>query len=78
VLSADMDGLSFRFQWKGKEIVFRYAIGGETVRGVTVNGQSVQTAEHANRYRHGGVRVGRETIDGLLIDGLNEVVIQMS
>lgn len=78
VLPADMDGLRFRFQWNGKAIVFRYAIGGGTVSRVTVNGQFVQTNEHANRYRHGGLRFERETMEKLLVDGLNEVVIQMS
>ncbi|MDQ6420196.1 cellobiose phosphorylase [Paenibacillus sp. LHD-117] len=78
VLPADMDGLTFRYQWMGKDILFRYVIGGGTVRGVTVNGRAVDTAEHANRYRHGGVRIGREAIEGLLEDGLNEVVIQLA
>ena len=57
-----MDGLRFRFRWNGKLIAFRYDIGGETVTAVTVNGKPVHAAEHANRYRHGGVRIGREAV----------------
>ncbi|UVI30679.1 GH36-type glycosyl hydrolase domain-containing protein [Paenibacillus spongiae] len=77
VLPADMDGLCFRFQWMGRDIQFRYAIGGDIVRSVTVNGESVQTAVNGNRYRHGGVRIEGGTLAELLKDGLNEVVIGM-
>ncbi|MCQ6557309.1 GH36-type glycosyl hydrolase domain-containing protein [Paenibacillus mendelii] len=77
VLTAEMDGLSFRFQWMGRDILFRYEISGDTVRKVTVNGESVQTAVNRNRYRHGGVRIGTEALVGLLKEGLNEIVIGM-
>ncbi|NBD27406.1 GH36-type glycosyl hydrolase domain-containing protein [Paenibacillus glycinis] len=78
VLPADMDGLRFRFRWNGRPIAFRYDIGGETVTAVTVNGKPVHAAERANRYRHGGVRIGREALEALLVDGMNEVVIRLS
>ncbi|RXZ83636.1 cellobiose phosphorylase [Paenibacillaceae bacterium] len=77
VLTADMDGVSFRFQWMGRNILFRYMINGETVRTVTVNGSHVSTAVNGNRYRHGGVRIGSEAIEELLTDDLNEIVIRM-
>ncbi|MFC4808842.1 GH36-type glycosyl hydrolase domain-containing protein [Paenibacillus sp. GCM10023250] len=77
VLPAELDGLRFRFEWNGKPIDFVYRIGGEVVRGVTVNGQAVPVSEQANRYRHGGVRIAREALGGLLGEAPNEIEIQM-
>ncbi|MCC3374284.1 GH36-type glycosyl hydrolase domain-containing protein [Cohnella sp. REN36] len=79
VLPADLDGLRFRLRWMGKDIVFRYSVGGASVRGVAVNGTPVETAEQPNRYRRGGARIGRETLEALLVaNGTNEIAITMA
>lgn len=78
VLPADMSGLRFAFRWLGRDVTFRYEIAGETVRGVKVNGTAVPTNEMANRYRAGGVRIARETLEKLLGSESNEIVIEMA
>ncbi|MBD2872463.1 GH36-type glycosyl hydrolase domain-containing protein [Paenibacillus arenilitoris] len=79
VLPADLDGLCFRFGWMGKAILIRYAVGGESVCSVTVNGVPVETAEQPNRYRRGGVRIAREKLEALLAaNRTNEIAIVMA
>lgn len=79
VLPAELDGLRFRFRWMGKDMVFHYSVGGESVRGVAVNGTPVETSEQPNRYRRGGTRMKRETLEALLVaNGTNEIAITMA
>lgn len=79
VLPASLDGLRFRFRWMGKEIVFRYSMSGGSVSSVLVNGTPVRIAEQTNRYRRGGARIGRETLEALLVaNGTNEIAIIMA
>ncbi|MBO2944086.1 cellobiose phosphorylase [Paenibacillus sp. F411] len=78
VLPAGMDGMQFCFRWNGKKIVFRYNVSGESVRCVTVNGEQVLTVQQPNRYRHGGVRIPKDHLEALLVDGVNQIVIEMA
>jgi cellobiose phosphorylase len=75
VLPADMDGLTFRYQWAGKDILFRYTIGGAALKEVTVNGKPVTFGKLGNRYRDGGARIARGELEKLLEGGLNEIRI---
>jgi len=79
VLPAELDGLRFRFRWLGKSVVFRYSVGGESIRRVSVNGEPVETVEQPNRYRSGGVRIAKETLEALLAaNDTNEIAIMMA
>ncbi|OUS70403.1 cellobiose phosphorylase [Paenibacillus sp. MY03] len=78
VMPEELDGLRFAFRWAGHDVTFRYEIAGGTVRGVTVNGAAVDTVKATNRYRPGGARIARETLEGMFAEGSNEVVITMA
>ncbi|MBB6691377.1 cellobiose phosphorylase [Cohnella xylanilytica] len=79
VLPAELDGVRFRFRWMDKEIVFRYSVGGKSVRRVAVKGEPVETIEQPNRYRGGGVRIGKKTLEALLVaSDANEIEITMA
>lgn len=79
VLPADLDGLRFRFRWKDKDVVFHYSIAGKSASSVTINGTPVEAIEQPNRYRQGGLRIGQEALQALLIaNGTNEITITMA
>lgn len=77
VLPKELNGLTFRYRWSGKEVLFRYTIGGASVKEITINGRSVPFSKLENRYREGGARVSRGDVDTCFGDGLNEVDIVM-
>ncbi|GIP16020.1 hypothetical protein J40TS1_16620 [Paenibacillus montaniterrae] len=79
VLPADLDGLRFRFRWRDKDVVFHYSIAGKSASSVTINGTPVEAIEQPNRYRQGGLRIGKEALEALLIaNETNEIMITMA
>lgn len=77
VLPEEMDGLTFRYQWAGKDVLFRYSVGGAAVKEVRINGRSLPFSSLGNRYRDGGARIARGDIETCFALGLNEVDIVM-
>lgn len=78
VLPADLDGLQFEFAWDGLPLTFVYRIAnaGQIMK-ITVNGEEVALQRAANRYRPGGVRIGRERLLASLNSASNRIEIHM-
>lgn len=77
VLPESFDGVAFRFQWRGRDIRYRYAVGNGGALRVTVNGRPVEGEAIRNRYRQGGVRIKRMELEKLLRDGTNDIAIDL-
>ncbi|GGA41172.1 GH36-type glycosyl hydrolase domain-containing protein [Paenibacillus physcomitrellae] len=60
VLPAELDGVSFDFEYGGTPVTFVYRIREGVVSRVTVNGQEIAGERISNPYRTGGLRVKAE------------------
>jgi len=78
VLPAELDGLQFEFNWDGLPLAFVYRIGdAKQVTKITVNGKDLAPPATPNRYRPGGMRIGREALAASLNSVSNRIEIHM-
>jgi len=66
VLPAELDGLLFEFRLMDRPVTFRYRLGGETVERISVNGREADGVRMPNRYRDGGLRIGKAFLEEAL------------
>jgi len=76
VLPERLDGLNFDFMYQGRPVTFVYHLGQNESK-VVVNGESVQTETHKNRYRQGGVLINRQELEQLLNSTSNKIDVFM-
>ena len=74
VLPASLDGLECSFVVYGKPVTFRYHLSGQQ-GALTVNGKEVAFESLQNRYRQGGVKIGKDTLEEVLTDGQNLIEV---
>ena len=79
VISKDLDGLNFNYQYASKPINFIYTIenSGKVVNKVCVNGMEVCFGKHHNAYREGGIEIDKNVVEKHLKDN-NTIEIYMN
>nr|WP_308637156.1 cellobiose phosphorylase [Paenibacillus silvisoli] len=77
VLPKHLNGLQFSFAFLGQPVKFVYHLEGGSQRRVTINGAEAGLQETANRYRQGGVRISRESLQAALSAEQNVIEIYM-
>lgn len=75
VLPAELSGLQFAFRFMDRPVEFVYRLAGGEGNRVAVNGADVRVRETHNRYRPGGMRIGRELLADALTSEHNVIEI---
>ncbi|MCL6602883.1 MAG: cellobiose phosphorylase [Paenibacillus sp.] len=74
VLPQALDGLRFNFEYAGASVQFIYYLNSNEAR-VVINGEEVTSEATTNRYRKGGLRIGREEFERVRVTTTNIIEI---
>ncbi|KGE16378.1 GH36-type glycosyl hydrolase domain-containing protein [Paenibacillus wynnii] len=74
VLPKTLDGLRFDYEFAGASVQFVYHLNSDEAR-VRINGQDMASETTTNRYRKGGLRIGREEFERVRVTTTNIIEI---
>jgi len=77
VLPAGLDGLRFAFRLLDRPVEFVYHLEGREDVRVAVNGEEAPAQPTENRYRRGGLKIRRASLESMLTSGRNVIDVYM-